>query len=336
MYNSIKPLRYYCQKVLPLVYDDSLSYYEVLGKTTEKLNEVIKSINDLSENIDDLIAAAIEEFGKELKAELQITFDDINNRIDETNNKILQLTGRINDDEVLINEIRSDLDRLTASVATALQTITHRIDKVEEDYKKADADIYVFFLAKIAEIQEEIQHIVLEDVTVINPVTKMRDTIQNTLNDIFMCVTAWTLTAAEYDALNLSADGYDGLGLTAFQYDFMSRYYLMEKPDIIERCQDYTDNEVANLADVVYTLREDFDDCCETVQAEINNNASMFSPFHGRMETVKDVIYELTELARAEAVTATYYDGLEMTATDYDGRQITAFNYDWHASAYLI
>lgn len=36
----------YCQKVLPLVYDDSLSYYEVLCKLTNKINELAEMIDD--------------------------------------------------------------------------------------------------------------------------------------------------------------------------------------------------------------------------------------------------------------------------------------------------
>lgn len=43
----IDNLRYWCNKILPLVYDDSLSYYEVLCKTSAKLNEVIDSTNGL-------------------------------------------------------------------------------------------------------------------------------------------------------------------------------------------------------------------------------------------------------------------------------------------------
>lgn len=43
----INNLRYWCHKILPLVYDDSLSYYEVLCKTNAKLNEVIDSTNGL-------------------------------------------------------------------------------------------------------------------------------------------------------------------------------------------------------------------------------------------------------------------------------------------------
>ena len=46
-------LKYLCmynvQKVLPAVYDDSLSYYELLAKIQEKLNEVVVSENYLNE-----------------------------------------------------------------------------------------------------------------------------------------------------------------------------------------------------------------------------------------------------------------------------------------------
>lgn len=44
--NKIKPFNFWCQKVLPLVYDDSLSYYEVLGKLTTKINEMINFFNE--------------------------------------------------------------------------------------------------------------------------------------------------------------------------------------------------------------------------------------------------------------------------------------------------
>lgn len=37
---------YRCQKILPLVYDDSLSYLEYLGKLSGKMNEIIDNIND--------------------------------------------------------------------------------------------------------------------------------------------------------------------------------------------------------------------------------------------------------------------------------------------------
>ena len=50
----IKPFVFWCQKIVPLVYDDSLSYYEVLCKVVSKLNEIITSENNSSEAIQDI------------------------------------------------------------------------------------------------------------------------------------------------------------------------------------------------------------------------------------------------------------------------------------------
>lgn len=71
----IKPWHFWCQKVLPLVYDDSLSYYEVLCRVSEKLNEVIdannqteaavkeiqEAINQINEWIDNFDTSYIEQ-----------------------------------------------------------------------------------------------------------------------------------------------------------------------------------------------------------------------------------------------------------------------------------
>lgn len=49
-----RPFRFWCQKVLPLVYDDSLSYYEVLCKVVDYLNNMIKNVADNTANIERL------------------------------------------------------------------------------------------------------------------------------------------------------------------------------------------------------------------------------------------------------------------------------------------
>lgn len=55
-----KPFRFWCQKVLPLVYDDSLSYYELLCKVVEYLNNLIKSQNAIIDELDGLEEALAE------------------------------------------------------------------------------------------------------------------------------------------------------------------------------------------------------------------------------------------------------------------------------------
>ena len=48
---DMKPLAFWCQKILPLTIDDSLSYYEQLCKLANKLNEVIEELNKQAEII---------------------------------------------------------------------------------------------------------------------------------------------------------------------------------------------------------------------------------------------------------------------------------------------
>lgn len=55
-FKTLHDLKFWCQKVLPLVYDDSLSYYEVLAKLTAKVNEVIAAFNnEISQEIIDFV-----------------------------------------------------------------------------------------------------------------------------------------------------------------------------------------------------------------------------------------------------------------------------------------
>ena len=49
--DELTPFAFWCQKVIPAVLDDSLSFYEVLCKLTAKLNDAIETINGHSELI---------------------------------------------------------------------------------------------------------------------------------------------------------------------------------------------------------------------------------------------------------------------------------------------
>ena len=57
---TVKTFRFWCQKVLPLVYDDSLSYYEVLCKVVDYLNKVIEDDNKFVTELEELQNALAE------------------------------------------------------------------------------------------------------------------------------------------------------------------------------------------------------------------------------------------------------------------------------------
>ena len=59
-YQTLQPFRYWCQKVLPLVYDDSLSYYELLCKVVDYLNKTMEDVETLHGDVEDLHDAYVQ------------------------------------------------------------------------------------------------------------------------------------------------------------------------------------------------------------------------------------------------------------------------------------
>lgn len=64
---NFKPLKFWCQMVLPTVYDDSLSFYELLNKVVFKLNELGQYYNELSEQLSNLGGTVSAEVEKQLQ-----------------------------------------------------------------------------------------------------------------------------------------------------------------------------------------------------------------------------------------------------------------------------
>ena len=95
-YDGIPYLRFWCQKVLPAVYDQSLSYYEVLCKLAAFLNKMVEELEKMQDNIDalhkaykdlqDWVNAEIARF----EAHMEQHFDDLTrelwNRFEEYKN----------------------------------------------------------------------------------------------------------------------------------------------------------------------------------------------------------------------------------------------------------
>lgn len=70
-FNKLKPFRFWCQKVLPLVYDNSLSYYELLCKVVDYLNKTMEDVNsviDLTETFTEEQSAAYAAFTDNINA----------------------------------------------------------------------------------------------------------------------------------------------------------------------------------------------------------------------------------------------------------------------------
>ena len=62
---------------------------------------------------------------------------------------------------------------------------------------------------------------------------------------------------------------------------------------------------------------------------------TLFDPTTGSLNNLQNVINNIYNTSREEALTATEYDALQLTATAYEAYQLTAFNYDRYGKTLL-
>lgn len=132
----IDKIKYWCNKILPLVYDDSLSYYEVLCKTSAKLNEVIDSTNGLLAAWNTYKNDIDKAFG-DYTSGLDKKFDDLTDKIDAD---FLRYKDTVND--AIRAEFAEQERRLTAqddkisAQDTQITAISDKVNTFITEYNK--------------------------------------------------------------------------------------------------------------------------------------------------------------------------------------------------------
>lgn len=113
-YTGQGAFRFWCQKVLPLVYDDSLSYYELLNKVVVYLNNVITDMSAVEGNMTAVADSfdELEDYVNRTKKTLVDSFNELNEFVNDyfTN---LDVQNEINEK---LDEMASD-GTLTALIS---------------------------------------------------------------------------------------------------------------------------------------------------------------------------------------------------------------------------
>ena len=86
-FTPTKPFRFWCQKVLPLVYDDSLSYYELLCKVVDYLNKTMEDVETLHGDVTNLHTAyeELQSYVNNYFSTLDVQ-EEIDNKLDQMAN----------------------------------------------------------------------------------------------------------------------------------------------------------------------------------------------------------------------------------------------------------
>ncbi len=121
--DNLRHFRFWCQKVLPLVYDDSLSYYEVLCKVVDYINKLIDT--------DKIIMSDINNLHNELKTvqEWIDNFENTDYLIDLVKESLLKMIiVGINDEGYMVYYIPESWDDIV------FNTTGYDITIVDMDY----------------------------------------------------------------------------------------------------------------------------------------------------------------------------------------------------------
>ena len=128
-YSGQRPFRYWCQTVLPLVYDDSLSYYELLNKVVYYLNNVISDIANVECNTEKLLNAfeQLQNYVNDYFNNLDLQ-EEINKKLDE-----MSVDGTLA--ELINDEIFSSIQNQITTLNNGVTNLTNnKISKDEVGY----------------------------------------------------------------------------------------------------------------------------------------------------------------------------------------------------------
>lgn len=316
----IVPFKYiHCEKVLPLTYDDSLSYYEVLAKCVNKLNLAINNLNTMSDNLDnfDERITVVETGLAEVQSEIDTFEESVNNRFTALE---AQLIATINE---ALAEAQSEIDALKAQVEALSSEIDSKVAElsaeIENRLASAVASLTVLLNQGLQEMrllidlnnEEMKQYIdeVLEDfkesipefenVIVRDVITGELVNIQVALRNLYNYLRANAITAHEYDDLQLTAQEFDStvvdfipLGMTALQFDIDAKRYIWKDPKLYM-------NHVTE----------------------------------GEKELYKYNILALSDMLReAGSYNAEDFDAVGISAENYDSLDLSAYEFDWYSN----
>ena len=172
---------------------DALTDYELFCKVFEYIKEYQKEFARVEKEIKDF-----EEYISQIDIE-NIVYQVLSTALPENNERVLAIVNeRI---EALSNDIYDTISNLTNTIDAALGVVDNRLTSLEN----ANIDVY-------------------------NPTNGETEKLNKTLQDIVNLIlsgSATSLTAYEFDSLELSATDFDAYEITALDFDLDAKEILV-------------------------------------------------------------------------------------------------------------
>lgn len=135
-FTKIPNIHYWTQRVLPCVFDESLSYVEKINKLEEEINKLIGEYNTFGQNVVSEINTFEEETTNQINTFIQQVTDEINTFKSDITNQLntfeTSMTNKQNAFEARILELTQNFETtINNDIATFKQTITTQQQQFE-------------------------------------------------------------------------------------------------------------------------------------------------------------------------------------------------------------
>ena len=135
-FTKIPNIHYWTQRVLPCVFDESLSYVEKINKLEEEINKLIEEYNKFGQNVVTEINTFEEETTNQINTFIQQITNEINTFKSDITNQLntfeTTITNRQNAFETRILELTQEFETaINNDIATFKQTITTQQEQFE-------------------------------------------------------------------------------------------------------------------------------------------------------------------------------------------------------------
>ena len=168
-FTKIPNIHYWTQRVLPCVFDESLSYVEKINKLEEEFNNLINDYN---------------KFGQNVVTEINTFEEETTNQI---NTFIQQITNEIN---TFKSDITNQLNIFETTITNKQNAFETRILKLTQEFETAINNDIATFKQTITTQQEEFENLVTEqNQQFMNQVNTDINTMQEVVNEIPNTVT---------------------------------------------------------------------------------------------------------------------------------------------------
>ena len=203
--------RPHCQKVLPTIYDDALSYYEEVCKLIKVVNEVIETFNSYEQTIIELSQMISDIDGiKSNVTTLQNELKEVTNIISDIDNRYIALQQVDSNLQKQIDELVTKVNNIITSYNNVFDYIDNAIAKVNVENSIAwiRLENYINTQDRMLQLQiDELYKLVQElGAKVYNPVRGVRENLDNNNWDIYQDLRYGGFTNAELSEFGISND----------------------------------------------------------------------------------------------------------------------------------